>query len=160
MKTIKKAQLGGLIKKGVKAVAEGASTKPISLAKKVKEAKFQKNKGKFGMTEDITLKEFKKMGKDATKGSTPSYNVTSKPVVLTAEQKANNARILKEIREGKRKNGGTTMKKAKSGTSLGMKSVKAGFDKNPGITRADVITAAKGKAKSGAKMTKCKYGCK
>ena len=28
----------------------------------------------------------------------------------------------------------------------------AGFDKNPGVTRADIITAAKGKAKSGAKM--------
>jgi hypothetical protein len=69
--------------------------------------------------------------------------------------------------------------KAKNGTSLGMKSVKAGFDKNPGVTRADIITAAKGKAKSGTKMkkamagtmakpmmkmggkmTKCKYGCK
>ena len=82
----------------------------------------------------------------------------------------------------------TKTKKAKAGTSLGMKSVKAGFDKNPGVTRADIITAAKGKAKSGAsvkkaksgtkmkkammgamakpmmkaggKMTKCKYGCK
>lgn len=47
---------------------------------------------------------------------------------------------------------GKTMKKAANGTSLGMKSVKAGFDKNPGVTRADIITAAKGKAKSGAKM--------
>jgi hypothetical protein len=41
-----------------------------------------------------------------------------------------------------------------------MKSVKAGFDKNPGVTRADVITAAKGKAKAGKSMKKCKYGCK
>ena len=68
---------------------------------------------------------------------------------------------------------------AKNGTSLGMKSVKAGFDKNPGVTRADIIVAAKKKAKSGTKMkkammgamakpmmksggkmTKCKYGCK
>ena len=32
--------------------------------------------------------------------------------------------------------------KAKNGTSLGMKSVKAGFDKNSGVTRADIITAA------------------
>lgn len=55
---------------------------------------------------------------------------------------------------------GKTIKKAKNGTSLGMKSVKAGFDKNPGVTRADVITAAKGKAKAGKSMKKCKYGCK
>ena len=61
------------------------------------------------------------------------------------------------------------MKKAKSGASLGMKSVKAGFDKNPGVTRADIIVAGKGKAKNGktvkAKssmkkmMGKCKNGC-
>jgi hypothetical protein len=170
MATIKKAQLGGLIKKGVKAVEKTAPKKALTLSEKVKEAKWQKNKGKFGMTEDISWKEFKKIGKDANKGTTDiNQTPKSSPVVLTAEQKANNARILKEIREGKRKNGGPVkkvVKKAKSGTSLGMKSVKAGFDKNPGVTRADIITAAKGKAKSGTKMksggkmTKCKYGCK
>jgi hypothetical protein len=46
------------------------------------------------------------------------------------------------------------MKKAEKGTALGMKSVKAGFDKNPGVTRADVIVAAKKEAKSGAKLKK------
>ena len=76
--------------------------------------------------------------------------------------------------------------KMEKGGALGMKSVKAGFDKNPGVTRADVIVAAKKEAKSGAKlkkqaataiamkkagkapkmakkgasMKKCKYGCK
>lgn len=56
---------------------------------------------------------------------------------------------------------GKSIKKAKNGTSLGMKSVKAGFDNNPGVTRADVIVAAKKQAKKGAKvMKKCKYGCK
>jgi hypothetical protein len=76
-----------------------------------------------------------------------------------------------------KKNGGAVKKKAANGTSLGMKSVKAGFDKNPGVTRADIIVAGKGKAKSGmhkmpggsmmknsmmksgGKMSKCKYGC-
>ena len=42
--------------------------------------------------------------------------------------------------------------KAKNGTSLGMKSVKAGFDKNPGVTRADIIVAAKRKAQNGKKI--------
>lgn len=46
------------------------------------------------------------------------------------------------------------VKKAEKGTSLGMKSVKAGFDSNPGVTRADVIVAAKKEAKSGAKLKK------
>ncbi len=39
-------------------------------------------------------------------------------------------------------------------SSLGMKSVKAGFDKNPGVTRADIIVAAKKEAKGGAKLKK------
>lgn len=63
---------------------------------------------------------------------------------------------------------GSKMSKKKS--SLGMKSVKAGVDKNKKITRADIIVAAKKKAKSGTKVSKkaktgksvkkCKYGCK
>lgn len=53
--------------------------------------------------------------------------------------------------------------KAKSGSSLGMKSVKAGYDNNPGVTRADIISAAKmkdGKAKYGAKVAKKKVAAK
>jgi hypothetical protein len=45
-------------------------------------------------------------------------------------------------------------KKMKSGGTLGMKSVKAGYDKNPGVTRADIIVAAKGQAKYGKKVVK------
>lgn len=42
--------------------------------------------------------------------------------------------------------------KAKSGTSLGMKSVKSGYDNNSGVTRADFVAIGKGTAKSGTKM--------
>jgi len=42
----------------------------------------------------------------------------------------------------------------KSGGSLGMKSVKSGFDKNKSITRADIIAASKKKAKMGGKVKK------
>jgi len=54
------------------------------------------------------------------------------------------------------------IKKMQSGgkSSLGMKSVKAGFDKNPGVTRADIIVAAKKEAKSGAKVKKAQVGSK
>ena len=52
------------------------------------------------------------------------------------------------------------MKKAKSGGSFGMLSVKAGIDKNPNPTAADRIAGAKKMAKSGTSMKKCKYGCK
>lgn len=54
------------------------------------------------------------------------------------------------------------IKKMQSGgkTSLGMKSVKAGFDKNPGVTRADIIVAAKKEAKYGKKIKKAKSGSK
>ena len=44
--------------------------------------------------------------------------------------------------------------KMQKGGALGMKSVKAGFDKNPGVTRADIIVAAKKEAKGGAKLKK------
>ena len=47
-----------------------------------------------------------------------------------------------------------TAPKAKAGKSLGMKSVKAGYDNNPGVTRADIISAAKMKGK------KAMYGTK
>jgi hypothetical protein len=49
-----------------------------------------------------------------------------------------------------------TMKKYQNGgkSALGMKSVKAGFDKNPGVTRADIIVAAKKEAKGGVKLKK------
>ena len=55
----------------------------------------------------------------------------------------------------KKKMGGV-MKKAQ----LGMKSVKAGYDNNEGVTRADFVSIGKGEAKKGAAMKKCKYGCK
>jgi hypothetical protein len=49
-------------------------------------------------------------------------------------------------------------RKYKTGGSLGMKSVKAGFDKNPGVTRADIITAATKKAKNGKPVKKAAIG--
>ena len=55
-----------------------------------------------------------------------------------------------------------TVKKMQSGgkSALGMKSVKAGYDKNPGVTRADIIVAAKKEAKGGVKLKKSQAGSK
>jgi hypothetical protein len=152
MATMKKAQLGGLIKKGVKAATSAAPKKTMSLTDKVKEAKFQKNKGKYGMTEDITLKEFKKGAKKIGKDS-ESYSTSpsSPPVVLTAEQKANNARILKEIREGKRKNGGP-VKKARTGKSF------PDLNKDGKVTRADILKGRGVIAKKGKTVKKAFLG--
>lgn len=54
------------------------------------------------------------------------------------------------------------IKKMESGgkSALGMKSVKSGFDKNPGVTRADIIVAAKKEAKYGKKIKKAQDGAK
>ena len=49
---------------------------------------------------------------------------------------------------------GSMMKKAKMGTSLGMKSVKAGYDDNSGVTRADFVSIGKGEAKMGKSIKK------
>lgn len=93
-----------------------------------------------------------------------SKNKNMRPPFTSEERK----KMPKVGNMGSAKNG-KAMKKAKNGTSLGMKSVKAGFDKNPGVTRADIIVAGKKeakkgatvkKAKSGTSMKKCKYGCK
>lgn len=53
---------------------------------------------------------------------------------------------------------GSYGKKMKEGGSLGMKSVKAGYDKNPSVTRADIIVAAKKEAKKGMKVKKAEVG--
>jgi len=62
----------------------------------------------------------------------------------------------KKIKELTGMKSGGTMKKAQGG--LGMKSVKSGFDKNSGVTRADFVAIGKGTAKSGAKMKKAQGG--
>jgi hypothetical protein len=71
-------------------------------------------------------------------------------VVVSKEDEKKNPKDFEYL---KKKSGGT-IKKAQGGTSLGMKSVKAGFDKNPGVTRADIITAATKKAKTGTTIPK------
>jgi len=109
---MKKAQLGGLFRKGVKAVEKTAP------------------KASKKLDTNILKEVIKKKEREALKEKMRGWD--------------------KEM--GSKKNGGS-MKKAKNGTSLGMKSVKAGFDNNPGVTRADIITAAKGKAQNGKKMT-------
>jgi hypothetical protein len=49
---------------------------------------------------------------------------------------------------------GGVVKKAQ----LGMKSVKAGYDNNKGVTRADFVSIGKGEAKKGTKMKKAQMG--
>jgi hypothetical protein len=74
------------------------------------------------------------------------------PVAQAPMQKRRSTDTTPVKTRGMKKGG--KVSKAKSGTSLGMKSVKAGFDKNPGVTRADIITAATKKAQNGVKATK------
>ncbi len=75
-----------------------------------------------------------------------------------AEEKAYYENMRKREEVISKSKNGKTMKKAKNGTSLGMKSVKAGYDKNPGVTRADIIVAAKKEAKKGMKVKKAQMG--
>jgi hypothetical protein len=120
---------------------------------------------------DITLRDVKNAGESALQiGTLGMYG-------RIKEALGGNKVKFKKI--GEKKYGGK-MKKAQNG--LGMKSVKAGYDNNPGVTRADIITAATkkaktgtsvpkknsvsknignlNKAKSGTSMKKCRYGCK
>jgi hypothetical protein len=64
------------------------------------------------------------------------------------------AKLPKPVRNkmGYQKDGGKS--------ALGMKSVKAGYDSNPGVTRADIIVAAKKEAKYGKEVKKAQVGVK
>jgi hypothetical protein len=102
-----KAQLGRLVKAVVKSGVK-KTPKVLTLAEKV-EAK--------RLSGGLTKAEMK-MGKDANKTlkelNINKYNETSaSPVKLTAEQKANNARILKNMKSGgmlKRADGSTSQR--------------------------------------------------
>jgi hypothetical protein len=87
---------------------------------------------------DLTLRDFK----NATERS---LNLVTLGGYKAAKKKVKEVTGMKS---------GGTIKKAQGGTSLGMKSVKAGFDNNPGVTRADIITAATKKAKTGTTIPK------
>ena len=71
-----------------------------------------------------------------------------------AEEKAYYENMRKREEVISKSKNGKTMKKAQAGTSLGMKSVKSGYDNNSGVTRADFVAIGKGKAKSGTKLKK------
>jgi hypothetical protein len=71
-----------------------------------------------------------------------------------AEEKAYYEKMRREEEVISKSKNGKTMKKAQAGTSLGMKSVKSGYDNNSGVTRADFVAIGKGKAKSGTKLKK------
>jgi len=177
MRTMKKYAMGGSMtttvettKKLVKKTSKKTSKKPVQ-SKKSNEQNWGGEMGTAPFTTKENTERRRSLGLPTSK----------------AEEKAYYENMRKQEEVISRSKNGKTMKKAKNGTSLGMKSVKAGFDKNPGVTRADIITAAKGKAKSGAKlkkqaataiamkkagktpkammksggsMKKCKYGCK
>lgn len=70
----------------------------------------------------------------------------------------NVGKLYPGVPEISRKGSKVVKKKMAKGGELGMKSVKAGFDKNPGVTRADIIVAAKGQARGGKKIKKAMDG--
>ncbi len=109
----KKAQLGMTIKKLVTSAVKKTPKKALTVGEKLAQ-KVEAKKLAMGLTK----KEIK-MGEDAVKSSKLNinkYNETPPPAFkLTAEQKANNERILKNINN--KKNGGA-VKKAQMGIKL------------------------------------------
>jgi len=97
MAKIKKAQLGSLIKKGAKTLAQKVEAQKLSGGLTKAEMKIGKDANKT----------FKELNINKYNDAPPS------PIKLTAEQKANNAKIL----AGNKKNGGP-VKKMKNGGSL------------------------------------------
>jgi hypothetical protein len=115
MATIKKApkaQLGKLIKKGALSIIDPA--KDAAAASKV----VKKIKKTETPLDRKIAKEIAPIRKEIDINK--YNNAPARPVVLTDAQKANNARILKEIREGKRKNGGKVGKMKNGGSLSGL----------------------------------------
>ena len=134
MKTMKKYAIGGT----VPTTTDKTTKKPV-VKKTIK-----KTKSVSERIGDLTFRDVKNAGEDALQIATLGvYGKVNK--ALGGDYK------YKKI---KPKKDGGKVTKAKNGTSLGMKSVKAGFDKNPGVTRADIITAATKKAKTGTTVPK------
>jgi len=150
------------MKKPAKKMQTGGSTKPTY--KNLGLARSASNKEE---SRDTNTPATKKDSLDYKKGFEMGRK-GYKPNPLRIKYEGKNQYEEKGRWEGqntKKKTGGS-IKKAQGGTSLGMKSVKAGFDKNSGVTRADIIVAGKEKAKVGAKIKKsvskmktCKGGC-
>jgi hypothetical protein len=153
MKTVKKAQVGKKIPSGFKKANESDSTMK------------KRYPGTSSKSEKSSAKKPEKYYSelDAGRGDYSKPRTEKQQKQWEKEEEA----MINYKGRPKMKKGGA-VKKAKSGSSLGMKSVKAGFDKNPGVTRADIIVAGKKQAKKGAKIGakkmmgggKCKYGCK
>ncbi len=100
-------------------------------------------------------------GRDYTEKATKQDSINYNRGFARGLKKDKDSRLdLDEVEKAGRweglntKKSGGPVKKAKSGTSLGMKSVKAGYDKNPGVTRADFVSIGKGKAQNGKKLIK------
>jgi hypothetical protein len=149
MKTIKKAQ-------------KGAKTKKTDLNTTIQKAKLDNKynriyaamkKDSTDFSNKVTLPNVYKQIRKET-GKSPSAEK-----LRSATDQLNKA-VVKDSKKDKgiRKSFGkldakgradNAMKNFKTGGSLGMKSVKAGYDNNPGITRADIITAATKKAQDG-----------
>ncbi len=132
----KKAQLGMTIKKLVTSAVKKTPKKALTMGEKLAQ-KVEAKKLAMGLTK----KEIK-MGEDAVKSSKLNinkYNETPPaPFKLTAEQKANNERILKNINN--KKNGGA-VKKAQMGANFSkMKSQMEDFKKYDNVKKSPLST--------------------
>lgn len=170
MKTIKKAQKGAKAKKKVddnttlhKTIFDNRYNEIYQQARRDSVAEsnktigktyldLKKSKGKSPSAAELRAEQDRR-NKEKISSSTPGYKISRLNAKQRADDKFEQEMTDRTIREKVGKNG-KSIKKAKNGTSLGMKSVKAGFDKNPGVTRADIIVAGKKEAKSGAKLKK------
>ena len=138
MATMKKVVVKKTAKKyemGGPVPAGSKSAKPTAKPKVKPKVKPKTASQRIG---DITLRDIKNAGEDA-------LNLSTLGMYGKAKKK------VKEVTG--MKNGGT-MKKAKSGKSF------PDLNKDGKVTKADILKGRGVIAKKGAKIAKCKYGCK
>lgn len=169
MKTIKKAQTGAKTKKTdanttiqkakldnkynqiYAAMKQDSIKESNKLLPETYEKLRRRNSGKSPSAETLRAAQDKYNKKEVKESKAKKLNTK-----LDARGRTENA--MKEYAMNSYKSGSPVKKKMKNGGALGMKSVKAGYDKNPGVTRADIIVAAKKEAKKGMKVKKAQMG--
>jgi hypothetical protein len=108
----------------------------------------KKRKGKSPSAAELRSEQDKR-NKEKVSKKTPGWRISKLNAKQRAEDRFEQEMSGYDDRLIDNRNGGKHKKKMKNGGALGMKSVKAGYDKNPGVTRADIITAATKKAQNG-----------
>lgn len=167
MRTIKKAQLGSLVKKAISATSKAKVNK---VPKKITAFSSEAEKIAAGQKPNLQKAKEASGSLDGTPGL-GKKPYSKRGLEMAIERRTNPEAARKKMTKAQRekfdlersyyKNGGAINKKAKSGAALKKQAAVAIAMKKAGKSPKKAMMGATTKPmmKAGGKMTKCKYGC-